>query len=436
MQYVDGPPGSFDDLSGAGAGTANVQGGPGNRCALQGSPVNGAPRTTADGQGANGAVHNAMQIRALNHNPFSGPIPVRTIELWAAVDHPISINAISDVYWDVYQPCTTGVPGCVNGLNLKVQVHYDSGCSVSGAAPIIFNCNGAGTGVEGNHPGNLHQKDGKGNDESIATPEAVANGGGRIAWNTSVGCDALGNATTPGGMWAAAIGTGQITSAAEVENTTYGMLARCREHVKAFYRATINLTKDEPCGEYKVNAVAVANGGNFSTLTNYFDVLCGINLQTDFTSVDWGTIIPGIQGDIAGDLLWGQGGPTIVNGNNGPMAVQINFGPMTFSNKVIDKFDACFGRSSQALNCIGYNTPYLAAGTAYELGVPGPAGSTNTALVDGRYILCANELGKLDLSVHPDANLLSGTYTGSLVITGYLHPLMLTHCFGNYHITE
>jgi hypothetical protein len=255
-------------------------------------------------------------------------------------------------------------------------------------------------------------------------------------------CTALGGTTTTSGhMWEAAIDTGQIATSSVVDDPTWGMKELCREKVKAFFHAYISLTKDEPCGTYTVNAVAVAIGGNSVSLSNTFDVLCGINLQTDFTTFNWGTVFPGIQGDLAGDLIFGTSNrPTIVNGNNGPMAVRIKFGPMTNGTdvtKVIDKFDAAFGRNSSDLNSIGYQSPFLNANTDYELGIAGPTGQTGpTTAVQGRWVLCANEKGKLDVSIHPAGNLPNGNYSGTATITGYLATHLLPICFGNYHVTE
>jgi hypothetical protein len=414
-------------------------------------------------------VHHAIQVRAPSHNPYLSAIPVRKIDMWIAAEHVNGLGAISDVYWDVFQPCSAAIgPSCVGGFLLKTQVHFDSGCEMN-VTTGVFLCNSLGNGLQDNHPGNVPEKAGNGTVENtcvvggVTLPacvnKAVANGGGRFDWtNTPSGlCGFDGSSTTDGSMWEAAIHTGQITSTAEVDNTTFGFIELCREKKKAFYHAYISLTKDEPCGEYKVNGVAVAVGGNNTTMTNYFDVLCGINLQTDNTTWDWGTVIPGIQDDIAGDLNFapGDGRPTIVNGNNGPMAVRVKFGAMDNGGpapKIIDKFDAAFGRSSGALNSIGYLSPFLAAGVDYELGIAGPAGHTAAEMgaapegrnLDGRWILCANELAKLDVSLHPDTTLVTGTYTGTATLTGYLADGtiggaindMRSHCFGNYHVTE
>ena len=45
-------------------------------------------------------------------------------------------------------------------------------------------------------------------------------------------------------------------------------------------------------------------------------------------------------------------------------------------------------------------------------------------------VLCANELAKLDPSVHPQAGLPADTYTGTATLVGYAVP---GECYGNKH---
>jgi hypothetical protein len=372
-------------------------------CALGAGPT---PPTMA-----NGAI-NMIQVRAPTHIQGQ-PVPVRDIELWAAVDHPTGPALISDVFWDIYQPCPSAalVPGCGAGqagagYALKVQVHYNSG-------PV-------------------QERDGRGQLEN-----AFARGLGRLSAADGT-CDTYGsNADVDGTMWNAAVETLQMAESA-VEDPNVGMLALCRENRKAIYHALFQLTKDEPCGTYKVVATAVAAGGNFESLTNFFNVICNVNLQTDFSAVNWGVIVPGFPGDVGGDLIWGNGAPTIANGNNAAMGVTIEYGPMTstnFQGKVIDDFDVAFGRSSSNLNRIGYTSPHIQAGQVVDLsrvnGTPAPAGQLNAS-----WVLCANELGKIDFSIHPETGLPNDTYTGTLTLRAYLAEAAPSICYGNLHVTE
>ena len=87
-------------------------------------------------------------------------------------------------------------------------------------------------------------------------------------------------------MFEAAVHNGEMTAAA-VDDINRGMIAKCQEKEKALYYGQFALSKDQPCGEYKVVASVFNSSGN-DTLTNYFDVLCVFGLQIDFNVVDWG----------------------------------------------------------------------------------------------------------------------------------------------------
>jgi hypothetical protein len=329
-------------------------------------------------------VHHMIQVRPWDHT-IGLPIPERTVELWVAAEHPSGIAAISDVYWDVYQPNAAG------GFDQKVQVHFDSPATPQSQYL----------------PGDL----------------GTAHGLGQVTASSSPNCAGFTS------MFNAAVQTGQLTGAA-VNDSTYGMIALCQQQVKAFYHASFELDKDQPCGEYKIVATAVAVGGNLTQLTNYIDVICSFNMQLDFNAVNWGTIIPGIKSVAPGDLVWntplGANPPTVANGNNDGMGVQVNFGTMTGTahGKTITSFDACFGRSPATLYCVDP----IAAGTATDL-TTRPAGSP-TPNPDPAQVLCANELGKLDFSIHPPASLPNDSYVGTMTIIGYHVPGM---CLGNVH---
>ena len=76
-------------------------------------------------------------------------------------------------------------------------------------------------------------------------------------------------------------------SAAAVDDINRGMVAKCQEQEKALYYSEFPLSKDQPCGQYKIIASVTSSGGS-DTLTNYIDVLCVFALQIDFNAVDWG----------------------------------------------------------------------------------------------------------------------------------------------------
>jgi hypothetical protein len=289
-------------------------------------------------------VQHMTQVRP---NPEDLP-EERRIELWMAVDHPNGISNIADTYWKVYHP---------DGSE-KVQVH---GAKVNKAD-----------------------------------------------------CDpltgALGDSATVGKMFEAAVHTGQMTAEA-VDDTNKGILTKCLQEEKAVYQAEFNLSKHQPCGMYKIEATAVAVGGQTTKLINYLDVQCVYFMQIDFDAVDWGTITPGLKDIVSGDLIWDDphaNAPTVKNVGNDGMGLSLHFTEMSgvSEGKIIDQFDACFGKSPSTLECID----------------PIPASSVASFSTNPDQVLCSNEMGKLDLSLHPPAILPADIYTGNIDVMAFAAP--------------
>lgn len=406
---------------------------PSNACKLAVGGVGGAPANNSACYNGialpttiGGPVHRSIGINAPNNSsPINNPPPVRNVELWAAIDHCNGLGNVGDVYWDVYQPCPgaiTGAPACVSGYALKVQVHYNSappaqGGPTGGACVQELDLSASG----GTRNGGLAC--GRGvvySGHPNYAGQSCDNGGNSALLNMFRSAD---NSPTTG--------TQQIDPPA-ITDTTSGLIALCAEGIKGLFSANLQIDKDEPCGEWKVVAKAVATTGATSTMTNYFNVRCNVALVTDFTTVNWNNITPGIVGNVVGDLNWGTGGPTVGNVNNSAMDVEINFSPMVglTEGKIIDTFDAKFGRSPSSLNVCDP----LAANTTYDLSVVG-CSAAGTPL--NRYVLCADELGKLDLSIHPvqasGGTLPNDTYKGTVTLTGSLVPGEPNICYGDYH---
>jgi hypothetical protein len=207
----------------------------------------------------------------------------------------------------------------------------------------------------------------------------------------------------------AAIATGQVTQQA-FDDPNNGMVARCLQGGKAFYRAQFEISKHQPCGPYRIEAHAVSNGLE-SVLTNYIDVICFYSLEIDFDSVDWGPIAPGIDKYVLGDLVFlppSDVRPTVKNTGNSGMGLGLLFDQMIQSTcdangctpvaggKIINLFDAKFGKSPGTLQTID----------------PIPAGVQANFDDNIERVLCSNEIGKLDLSIHPPSTLPAGTYVG------------------------
>jgi len=228
-------------------------------------------------------------------------------------------------------------------------------------------------------------------------------------------CDpALGDSAAVGLMFEAAVHTGQV-SAAAVDDVNYGMNAKCLEGVKAIYYASFDLSKHQPCGEYKIDATALNLTGMPTTLTNYIDVECVFYLKIDFDQVNWGAVTPGYGSVVAGDLIWdvpADNAPTVRNVGNDGMGLSLIFSKMVGASfgKEIIAFDACYGKTPSTLQCIG--TDPLKPWEWIQAGVLTPFDNAPER------VLCSDEDAKLDLSIHPPASLVADTYTGTLTVIG------------------
>lgn len=338
---------------------------------------------------ANG-VHNMIQV-APN---FENLPEQRQIQNWMAVDDP---GTVSDVFWIVWEPCTLltnplcGLsPAPATNLVKKLQVH-----------------------------------------------------GTRLGATQAQPCTSLaGTSTTDGSMIEAAIHTGQVT-ADSFTDTNKGMIALCNQNVKGLYSAEWPLSKDQPCGEYRIDATAVSIGGATTTLTNYIDILCTFQLKIDFGGqttptpcaggITFPALVPGGSSTVGGDLLFAppcDTKPTVKNVGNSGMGLKLSYSDLvglTFQ-KHIYQFDACYGRAPDAtLKCFNpiINQPAQTTPTSPEIDLEVDFGTLPAQ------VLCANEVGKLDPSVHPQAGLPADTYRGTATLTGYAVP---GECYGSKHV--
>jgi hypothetical protein len=220
-------------------------------------------------------------------------------------------------------------------------------------------------------------------------------------------CGSLGLSTTPGSMFEAAHHTGQI-SAAAIDDPNRGIVTMCHEQVKAIYYAEWTISKEQPCGQYRVVAHAISEGVQAPTITNWFNVVCFISGEVDFEELDWGSIEPGRTDRIAGNLLWEPPdsiAPTVRNVGNIGLEPAVRFDRMCSTTlpipKCIDQFDVSFGRSPATLQHID----------------PLFAGETVNFDNNRNRVLCADELGKIDFSIHPPSTLPGDVYQGGVEIT-------------------
>ncbi len=276
----------------------------------------------------------------------------RLIELWTAVKGSANAGAIDSVIWDIYHPDGT----------LKKQVES--------YAP------------------------------DSRTPQQLG-----ASFNEATGKYSL----IPGGMWyAASAQTGQIAN--DTATSQQGIISRAVQDDLSLWSNSFLLSKHQPCGTYKVVERATYLGWT-STVTNNIEVLCFVNLEADFNTVQWGDITPGGTDYVYGDLVFDVEGnspwPTVKNTGSGAMTLSIMFSEMRAkgdtdpaSVKLIKQFDGKFGISPDRL----LNIDPINAGEKAWFGE-----------ADAQ-TLCANETGKLDLSIHPPAGLPAGTYVGSLTL--------------------
>ncbi|MFW6174821.1 MAG: hypothetical protein ACOC5K_03505 [Chloroflexota bacterium] len=164
----------------------------------------------------------------------------------------------------------------------------------------------------------------------------------------------------------------------------------------------------------------MASGGATQKLDSYIDVTCVFALEADFEGIDWGTVTPGFRDVAAGDLIWDDppgNAPTLKNIGNDGMGLRLEFTEMVgiSEGQVIGRFDAKYGRAPSILKSLD---PIMAGDVADFGTEPGQ-------------VLCANELGKLDVSIHPPRVLPADSYHGQLTVTGY-H--VEGECAGDQHM--
>jgi hypothetical protein len=207
-------------------------------------------------------------------------------------------------------------------------------------------------------------------------------------------------------MFQQAINTGQMTVAERD-----AIITRCFQNEKAVFVVTETISKEQPCGEYRLETTVVNTSGIVTKIVSFFDVVCFIYLQTDFTSINWGTIQNNVASNLSGDLVFspGDGKPTVRNVGNAPLYVEGGFDPLVYAHdatKNINQFDLKL-RAEWRTN-------------PAELTIVDPLfarDAQNRPLwaCFGDQPIGSNQNGKLDLSVHP-VNAQAGLYSGNFNI--------------------
>ncbi len=343
------------------------------------------PWVTADGSacdpGLPGAADRRHHMMGIAPNPDDQPIR-RRYENWVAIQST-SIDAIGDVVWKVWEPYRGP---------LGVNNPDGPNCGPGAPAPL--------------------------NQTPIETFDAVqyclqyqhhatATLGPPTPANplTAVPCATLQAATE---MFQAALETGQMTQSEANE-----IIDSCFRGRKAIYKVQEEISKDQPCGEYRVEVTALNSVGAPFSNVNLFDVLCFVHLQLDFTTVDWGTIHNSETSNVFGDFLFqdppvstSTNPPTVRNVGNAPMFVETHFDPLVLAGDPtaqVLQFDVKLRAEWQT--------------NPATITVVDPIFAPNDWYCFDQHPLGSNQNGRLDLSVHPQAAI-AGVYTGAVDVVG------------------
>jgi hypothetical protein len=246
----------------------------------------------------------------------------------------------------------------------------------------------------------------------------------------------------PAGMFDMAIATGQIDANSVRNNTSNihdSIQDWCAQNKKDLYYGAFGLSKHQPYGSYRIDAIVTTPSGASSTLKYWIDVLPIKALAKDFNTLDFGPLHPNDQFTVDGDTSWqppNSANPTLQNIGNQGLTISLSYtnlcldlagsrecGPIG-GNKRVDMFDGGFGTSINTVEHRGSGTasdPWIPSADVAGESLTGPsflnAVDTSGNYTNPRYrTLCPNDLGKLDFSAHTPPQLIGGTYKGAVHI--------------------
>jgi len=156
----------------------------------------------------------------------------------------------------------------------------------------------------------------------------------------------------------------------------------------------------QPSGDYRVEAIAVDQGGKSGILENFFFYISIVALRCDFGKISWGNVNVAQWNVLYGDEDLGTPTkPTIQNIGNDPAKIVLHFTEMTganFGKKIIDFDASMLGGHIELVAC----TPKVIADiTGAPVMLP-PCTPT-----------------QIDFSVHPPSGTPEDTYRGRMTIT-------------------
>jgi hypothetical protein len=225
----------------------------------------------------------------------------------------------------------------------------------------------------------------------------------------------------PSGMFSAAQATGQLTYTA-----TTNMQGECQFQQKSFWYGAFPISKHQPNGKYKIIMHAAAANGGESLQEFYINVVGFMNLEKDFTNVDFGPVAANSHytqlgtGNFIfeGADLPGNQKTSVRNTGNSGVNLGVKFASMCLTtaasctdDKRIDHFDAKFGVGFLS-NLESKGNVDLATSLVSDLASvakPAPLGPQHNFKTDLARTLCPNDVGKLEFSIWTE-NIQSGNY--------------------------
>ena len=182
---------------------------------------------------------------------------------------------------------------------------------------------------------------------------------------------------------------------------TLDMLKYDLEHGKQLLIELVGeMDYHQPSGDYRVEAIAVDQGGKASTLENFFFYISIVALRCDFTKISWGNVNVCQWNVLYGDEdLSTPTKPTIQNIGNDPAQIELHFTEMmgqNFGKKIIDFDASMLGGYIELVAC----TPKVIMDAAGAPTMLPPCTPT-----------------QIDFSVHPPTGTPEDMYMGQMTIT-------------------
>jgi len=191
---------------------------------------------------------------------------------------------------------------------------------------------------------------------------------------------------------AAAVAAGQLTPAQQAD-----INAEILKFEAVAFTGCWNYDVHQLSGAYDIVANAVNKQGTTGSLRNRINIVSIVALAIDFTAVDYGAILPGVNKFVSGDENFGTANaPTVWNRGNDPGRLNIVSSPMTgatFGKQIID-FDVMLSTLSR--------TPldYVAGQVASPIGTLVPCSPT-----------------QIDFSIMAPLTAPNDSYTGLMTLT-------------------